>query len=48
MDIVPFENLKNFDFQNAKSFLAISFAISNWSATEDDKNLPNIPKFEQL
>jgi hypothetical protein len=48
MDIVPFEDLKKFHFQNAKSFLVISFAISNWSATADDKNLPNIPKFELI
>ena len=32
MDIVLFEDLKKFNFQNAKSFLSISFAISNWSS----------------
>ena len=48
MEIVPFENLKDFHFNNAKAFWNISIQISSWSRNNDDKLLPIIPKFNLI
>ena len=48
MQINKFEDLTKFDKQNAKSFLELSFAVSDWSVNvhDDDTLLPKIPDFE--
>ena len=46
MDIDSFANLKDFNKNNAKTLLDLSFNVSNWSQNNsDDSVLPKINNF---
>lgn len=49
MDLKPFENLTEFNKDNAKVLLNLSFSVSGWSKHNyDDTTLPKINEFNLI